>query len=326
MFLSTLLLFSFITILEANFCSIGDWGGANLNDFHSIDEYVVSNQLGKTAAQLNISFIINVGDNHYYSGTESTMDPLWKIDYEDVFTNPSLFVPWYSVLGNHDYGKNAQSQVDYISPKKNRWKMPARYYYHREHIGTNSEGGEEFTSIIFLDSSPCINFYRNINSNNIPISSKFYSNIMKESCNDQYNWLKTTLKRISKNDWFIVVSHHPLEQIDAIDFMSLLQNSTMSLYFAGHEHLLRNYQFEKYVKQYHIISGAGSFVSVENGRAEQEEKTNNNNISDINKINLLYEEIIAGFTAHVFINDFRTIVTSFVNYLGNIVYSFEVHK
>lgn len=325
MIYSTLLL-SLVVLIDANFCSIGDWGGANLKDFHSIDEHVVSNQLGKTATQLNISFIINVGDNHYYSGTESTMDPLWKIDYEDVFTNPSLFVPWYSVLGNHDYGKNPQSQVDYISPNNNRWKMQSRYYFKRQHIGTNSEGGEEFLSMIFLDSTPCVNAYRIINSNYIPISSKFYSNIMEQSCFDQYNWLKNTLKGISKNDWFVVVAHHPLEQIDTFDFTSLLQNSTMILYFAGHEHLLRNYQFEKNLKQYHIISGAGSFVSVENGRAEQEEKTKNSNIDNNNKINLLYEEIIGGFTAHVFINDFRTIVSSFVNYLGNIVYSFEVHK
>lgn len=76
-----------------------DWGGAGVDDRHAQNAYAVANQLGAQAEGKN--FIINVGDNHYYAGTSSVDDPLWKIDFEDVYSSPNLMIPWYSVLGNH---------------------------------------------------------------------------------------------------------------------------------------------------------------------------------------------------------------------------------
>lgn len=47
-------------------------------------------------------FVINVGDNHYYAGVASVDDPLWEINFEDIYTSPNLVnIPWYSILGNH---------------------------------------------------------------------------------------------------------------------------------------------------------------------------------------------------------------------------------
>ena len=45
------------------FVSIGDWGGAALEDYHKTDELAVAKQFGVTAEQLNAEFVVNVGDN-----------------------------------------------------------------------------------------------------------------------------------------------------------------------------------------------------------------------------------------------------------------------
>jgi len=45
------------------FVSIGDWGGASLEDYHRTDELAVAKQFGITAEQLDAKFVVNVGDN-----------------------------------------------------------------------------------------------------------------------------------------------------------------------------------------------------------------------------------------------------------------------
>ena len=166
------------------FLTIGDWGGASLSDFHTVDEYAVASQLGITAESYGANFIVNVGDNHYYAGVSSVDDPAWKVNYEDVFTNPSLNIPWYSVLGNHDYGMNPQAQIDYKSPNNDRWKMPDRYYTTRTHIGENSAGKAQYVTFIYLDTSPCISAYRSSDPSGYqPPPEKapdFHANIMTQ--------------------------------------------------------------------------------------------------------------------------------------------------
>lgn len=44
------------------------------------------------------------GDNIYEEGVESVTDPLWSSRYCSVYTDPSILdIPWYAILGNHDY-------------------------------------------------------------------------------------------------------------------------------------------------------------------------------------------------------------------------------
>ena len=46
-----------------------------------------------------------LGDNFYDSGVTSVTDPLWKTDYFNLYplSKPALQVPWYAIVGNHDY-------------------------------------------------------------------------------------------------------------------------------------------------------------------------------------------------------------------------------
>lgn len=62
-------------------------------------------------------------------GVANTTDPQWQSIYSSVYTHPALSIPWYAILGNHDYHKNPQAQIDYyLEHQDNRWTMPAHFY------------------------------------------------------------------------------------------------------------------------------------------------------------------------------------------------------
>merc|ERR1712072_1519928 len=101
--------------------------------------------------------------------------------------------------------------------------MDARYYTRRVQLeGTN------YATFIFLDTSPCISEYRSSDSSGwdpcgseYPTCSlkggsddfegqcRFGENILSQDCSKQYSWLQSTLQAAPKDDWLIVVGHHP---------------------------------------------------------------------------------------------------------------------
>ena len=49
------------------------------------------------------------------------------LNFESVYTDPSLECDWYVALGNHDYKGEVQAEIAY-SKISRRWNMPARYF------------------------------------------------------------------------------------------------------------------------------------------------------------------------------------------------------
>ncbi len=56
---------------------------------------------------------------------------------------------------------------------------------------------------------------------------------MSQNCQDQYNWLSTTLANVPDDDWLIIVGHHPIDETDVMDFTSLIQKHGFSIYLNG---------------------------------------------------------------------------------------------
>jgi hypothetical protein len=48
-----------------SFMSIGDWGGAALEDYHKDDQYAVAKAMAATATALSAKLVIGAGDNYY---------------------------------------------------------------------------------------------------------------------------------------------------------------------------------------------------------------------------------------------------------------------
>ncbi len=174
--------------------------------------------------------VVLLGDNIYSSGVRSVRDKKFKTHFENHYSK--LNIPFWAVLGNHDYGYglmrgNVQAQVDY-SARSTKWRMPARYY-------SFSIGRLEFIAIdtVALPKDPT-----------------------------QMAWLTQKLST-DKLTQRIVVGHYPIHSSGMHgdnEFMnakvSPLLCGKADVYAAGHDHHLEHTVTDCGVVQ--IVSGAGA--------------------------------------------------------------------
>lgn len=234
-----------------NFILMGDWGRNGAD--HQKD---VARQMGKTASEASVDFIIAAGDNFYPEGVASEMDPLWKYSFEDIYTDFSLQWDWYPVLGNHDYGANPQAQVAY-SKISRRWQMPARYY--SKIIQAGSEDAQIL--FVFIDTTPLIKGYYKGEGHQVH----------DQDSTAQKKWIEATLRDApSTVKWKFVVGHHPMytggsrtENHDTRSIRQSLQplfeKYKVDAYLTGHEHSLQHMIAPDNV--HHFISGAASEIT-----------------------------------------------------------------
>ena len=95
-----------------------------------------------------------MGDNFYEDGVQSTSDPQWRSSFETIYSAPSLQIPWYVALGNHDYRGVPQAQIDYAKIS-HRWQMPSRYYK-----VSGGQIGAPHLDLFVIDTSPLVHKYR----------------------------------------------------------------------------------------------------------------------------------------------------------------------
>lgn len=318
-----------------NFVTLGDWGCMPIGGWHAQDELTVAKQFMQTTANLNARFILNPGDNFYYCGVHNKSDEMWQSTFEDVFTDSSTNVKWWSALGNHDYGYpgSAEAQIEYVSPKADRWQMPNRYYYKRLEFP-----GEVNISLVVLDASPCQAMYiGNDSAKWDPCGSvipgcpgcTFHQNVAAQSCAAQLAWLQETLKDIPSGDWKIAMLHAPAGEIDVADLITPLQQANFDLVVNGHVHLLAHYTIDN--GGTYITSGAGCMVKI-----EDRHKTNKH-IPDLgatscpqdpkfHSCQLVFQRTIAGYTTHEFNSNFTALTTNLLDFDGNVLHTTTTHK
>lgn len=326
---------------RTSFVTLGDWGGAALGDYHKTDEIAVAKTLGASAETLGAQFLVNVGDNFYYYGVTDVDDPQWKTTFENIYTQKSLSIPWYSILGNHDYGFNPDAQLQYKSPVNDRWVMPARYYTKRVEIGTSGQ----YISFVFLDASPCQAIYRSSNKSGWdpcggdypgPSNCKFNANVLAQDCGKQLTWLQAQVKTIPAGDWKIAVSHAPFDELDVEDLTAVLQAAKFDVYLNGHVHNLALYSLDTDGGTY-IQSGAGCMVEIKSDleklklnpqvRDKHAEYRAQAELSGVgHSYHSVWENKIAGFTTHTFNSNYSTLTSTFVDNNGNKIYTVVTTK
>jgi tartrate-resistant acid phosphatase type 5 len=229
-----------------NFMIIGDWGRNGIQL-----QQEVADQMEKTADSINVKFIATVGDNFQVSGVSSTQDPLWMLNFENVYKGLSLQTDWYPVMGNHDYKGNSQAEIDY-SKISRRWNMKDRNYTFAKKINDSISA-----RFIFLDTPPLVEEYRK--------NTEEYPDAVKQDIGKELKWLKEVLAS-SKDQWILVFGHHPVysastkhgntqEMIEMIK--PLLEQYNAQFYFCGHDHDFQHLH-EKGGKTDYIVTGTGS--------------------------------------------------------------------
>lgn len=199
---------------------------------------------------MQVDCILGLGDNFYPSGVLSVNDPLFNSCWRNVFLRyPSLQVPWYLTLGNHDYEGRIQAQIDYTFDKvvnpDGLWHMPDRCY----------EVSFPTLEIFVLDS----------NAAQWSVRTRYPYTMVQ--MRDDIARLKEKLQA-SKANWKVVVSHHPIytqsrghfacaelmrsnNRINMFGDVSscvgfglegMLVEQGVDLHIAGHEHVFQYHQ------------------------------------------------------------------------------------
>jgi tartrate-resistant acid phosphatase type 5 len=175
-----------------NFLVVGDWGRDG-----NAHQHEVAVQMGRAAHSLASQYVFSVGDNFYEDGVQSTSDPLWRSSFEAIYSAPSLQVPWYVALGNHDYRGSPQAQIDYATISQ-RWRMPSRYYK-----VSGSQIGAPHLDVFVIDTSPLVHKYRK------DVHSAIAANVVSQDVPAQLRWLDEQLSR-STAPWRLVLGHHTI--------------------------------------------------------------------------------------------------------------------
>jgi tartrate-resistant acid phosphatase type 5 len=135
-------------------------------------------------------FALMLGDNIYSDGVSGTDDPQWQTKFEQPYA--PLSIPFYAVLGNHDYGgqliidapgvgnewHKGPIEVEYTEVS-DKWEMPDTHYTFQ--VGN--------VGVIALD------------TNSILWDNNMFG--------DQRAWYPTALMEIADADWKFAAGHHP---------------------------------------------------------------------------------------------------------------------
>ena len=187
--------------------------------------------MGEMAEEVGPEAVIAAGDVHHFEGVISTQDPLWMTNYELIYSHPELMISWLPILGNHEYRGSTQAVLDYRNVSR-RWEMEGRYY-----TKVYDENGVS-VRLVLIDTAPLINRYHN---------SPTYPDVDSQDIDAQLKWIDKTLNE-AKEDWVIVVGHHPMyaqtkkdiiEQEDMqARLLPILQRykEKVAMYVCGHIH------------------------------------------------------------------------------------------
>jgi hypothetical protein len=97
------------------FILIGDWGGVSANANLGSSQLAVAKMMkdyyNEQGINRKLLFVATLGDNFYYTGHDGTAE-MWNSTWKHVYGPNSkddtdlTNVPWFAVMGNHDFGNN----------------------------------------------------------------------------------------------------------------------------------------------------------------------------------------------------------------------------
>jgi acid phosphatase len=211
------------------FIAVGDAGKG------TADQYAVGEAMADYALSNPVQFVVLLGDNFYNSGVSSTWDPQWQTKFENAYDPLALGMPFYPILGNHDYAGNETAQVDYVSPNGDRWQMPARYYKVSRLLPDGTKIDLFFLDMVAFATEPA-----------------------------QQSWFDSELGA-SGARWKIVSGHFPVYSNggygDNPQLLALLKpmlDGRADVYLAGHEHDLQILAPDSGVS--YLVDGTGAEV------------------------------------------------------------------
>lgn len=271
----TILLYSSLGIAASNgnnfhLIAFGDFG-----EYSPENQNKVVNLISDLKSRHSIELGLLLGDNFYPYGLKSETDNQFTDKFVNIYQD--LAIPFYAVLGNHDYGLWQPGFGDWraqialtkspLNPalKKTEgeirlWNMPSRYYNFVPRTGSG------LTEFFALDTEPAHHYRFNTFEKDGKDSDEYWFS--------QLDWLRESLIS-STAKWKVVFGHHPLlndgKHGDDTEVLFNSRNRQKNLYtllcsyadvyISGHEHSIQIFQIDcgklRSRPLTQIISGAG---------------------------------------------------------------------
>ncbi|KAI8464666.1 MAG: Metallo-dependent phosphatase-like protein [Monoraphidium minutum] len=231
---------------NTTFFVIGDWGRLGNGD-----QRQAARMMADVAGCMRPDFILSTGDNFYSHGLMSASDRQFYESFVNVYSQDSIKdVPWYAVLGNHDYNDGIdparQTNCAANDLANGSWAVPGL--------------PPGLASITMLDTSPYLSRY---------LKEGWSANaggIRAQNATAISELLRAALAAGAGAAWRFVVGHHPvasfgehcgysmdddcsemawlapLMQDDCAEMAwpaPLMQSYGVAAYFSGHDHDLQ---------------------------------------------------------------------------------------
>ncbi|XP_065185785.1 tartrate-resistant acid phosphatase type 5-like [Sycon ciliatum] len=228
---------------------IGDWGGRGRSPYMTPVSRAVGVVSGQLAQALSAVAVLSPGDAFYPSGVKKVNDFRFRVTFEEQFSHPSLQIPWYMALGNHDYEGKLKPLMEYGKTSR-RWNLPSLYYSHVFSMNL-SESSSVTYQILFLDTNRLVRQFKRL----------------PERDSDQWDWISDQLAS-STADWIFAVGHHPIYSVAdrgtnpilVQELLPLLDRHGVALYFSGHDHNLQHVRTSNHSVEMFVV-GAGSYTT-----------------------------------------------------------------
>ncbi len=216
--------------------AMGDWGTGGAR------QKQVAEALATYAEkQKNIQGMLLAGDN-FYMKLSGIDDVVWKDVFENMYDIKRLNIPFFAVLGNHDYQENkAQIELDYSKAHpESRWKFPARWYR------VNIPSDKPVVTLLMLDST----------------KDKFTA----ADWASQIQWMDKELSNVTAGVWTVCVAHHPLfsngkhgdNGVIQTDWGPILQKHHVDFYVCGHDHDIQHLEIPGWSESFVLVGGGGA--------------------------------------------------------------------
>ena len=75
--------------------------GLPIYPYYSYAQKKVAEAIVNVLEQEPLNFVINVGHNFYFNGVSNLFDSRFEDSFEQVYEDPKLLVPWFTIAGNH---------------------------------------------------------------------------------------------------------------------------------------------------------------------------------------------------------------------------------
>ncbi len=211
--------------------AVGDWG------IDSPDRQTVADAMAN--ANANPAAVLLLGDN-FYVKVAGVDDPLWQKFFEKTYDAVRLNIPFYAVLGNHDYkGNDDTVELAYSARGHTRFTMPSRWY----RLDLPAE--HPIATILMLDS----------NQQALP----------KEQWDRETQWIDGELAKPHAK-WLMCCAHHDMfgngshgdNGVLMTTWGPLFKKYHVDFYLCGHEHTLKHLEINDWPISFVIAGGGGA--------------------------------------------------------------------